>query len=127
MAFDAEELARVTRPGGRACHVIDASDHRRYVIEGLSPLAFLDIESTEPLVHGSNRLRPQQLADEFVEAGFVVDELRPIQLVDVDERARAGFVEPHRSMPLEELAVSQAVLRAHLPEAPDGADAPLEG
>jgi SAM-dependent methyltransferase len=112
---DLAELHRITRPGGRACHAIDASDHHRYSVEGLHQLTFLEVESPDLLVHGSNRLRPHQLAELAGQAGFVVDELRPTVHDEVDEAMRAGFVEPYRSMPIEQLSVTHALLRAHRP------------
>jgi SAM-dependent methyltransferase len=109
------ELARVTRSGGRAVHAIDASDHHRYVYDGLHPLTFLEVESTEALMNGSNRLRPHQLAEACAAAGFVVDELEPTDRIELTEADRASFVEPYRSMSLQQLEVTHAVLRAHLP------------
>jgi SAM-dependent methyltransferase len=114
-ADDIAEMARVTRPGGRACHAIDASDHHRYAVDGLNQLAFLEIDSADALVHGSNRLRPHQLAELFEQTGFVVDEVRPTFTIDVRDKERRGFIDPFRSMPLEQLAVTHALLRAHLP------------
>lgn len=109
------DLARVTRPGGRGCHALDASDHRRYVIDGMDELAFLTLETDRALVHGTNRLRPHELATAFEQAGFVVDELRPTDSTEMTERRRRCFVEPYRSMPLDRLAVTQALLRTHRP------------
>lgn len=100
------EIARVTRPGGWSIHVVDGSDHRHYSGLVKHPLAFLSIESQEPLVYESNRVRPFSFQALFARHGFEVVDFESYETAAVDEDLRQTFVEPFRSMPTTELATT---------------------
>jgi SAM-dependent methyltransferase len=104
----AEELARITRPGGMGIHVIDGTDHHRYGQEGIHPLGFLAVEPGAEMVHESNRLRPVEFLPLFERHGFEVLSLAPYETAPVDEELRQTFVDPWRSMSLDDLRLSQA-------------------
>lgn len=99
-------LYRVTKPGGRGHHVVDFVDHRLYGGQVTSPFAFLAIESDEPLVHGCNRLRLSQLRAAFERHGFAVERVEPCRVDPVTDAERETFVEPYRSMTLDDLAMT---------------------
>lgn len=101
-------LRRVTRPGGRGHHVVDFVDHRLYGGEVPHPLAFLTLESDEPLVHGSNRLRLSQLRTAFARHGFTVEHVEPCRTDPITHEDRRTFAEPFRSMTLEDLSTTCA-------------------
>jgi SAM-dependent methyltransferase len=100
-----ESLRRITRPGGLGHHVIDFNDHRIYWGDVKSPFEFLKVESTEPLVHGSNRIRCAEFCSLFERHGFVVEhvETQGPYTAELSEEERAQFVEPYRSMRRENL------------------------
>jgi SAM-dependent methyltransferase len=106
------ETARVLKPGGMASHVIDATDHRRYPDPRFHALDYLKIDVPGEAVHleckgmiyDMNRVRPREYAERFRRHGLEVVSYRAFQSVDVDHAMRARFVEPYRSMPLQELA-----------------------
>ena len=102
-----EELARVTRPGGINAHYIDGADHRSYRDDSLGPLAFLEAESAEELVHGSNRVRPLDYRPLFESRGFEVLHEQRWPPLEITEQLRARLVEPYRSMPADKLAHTQ--------------------
>lgn len=101
-------LRRVTKPGGRGHHVVDFVDHRLYGNEVTHPLAFLSVESSEPLLHGSNRLRLGQMRAAFERNGFAVERVDPCRTDLVSEADRGKFVEPFRSMSLDDLSMTCA-------------------
>jgi SAM-dependent methyltransferase len=101
-------LRRITRPGGRGHHVVDFVDHRLYGGEVTAPLAFLTIDSSDALVHGSNRLRLSQLRDAFARHGFAVERVEPCRTDPVTDDDRRTFVEPFRSMALDDLSITCA-------------------
>ncbi len=104
------EVARITRPGGVGVHTIDGTDHFRYEEPDRHALAFLREETTERMVHGSNRIRPLQFAELWARHGFEVLAQEVHERVDVPDELRARFVEPFRSMSRELLeAVSVSV------------------
>lgn len=97
------EIARITKPGGYSVHNIDISDHRRYAgIAG--PLDFLEEQAGAEMVAGSNRLRAHQFVEIFESEGFEVTTFAPREPAPMDALVRARFVEPFRSMKLEQLA-----------------------
>ncbi len=100
------EMARVTRPGGMGVHIIDCTDHRRYPDPSVHPLAFLEIETDEELVHDNcNRLRPSAFVAAFEANGFEVVNAHPMMTIELTEAERARFAMPYRDMPLDELSV----------------------
>lgn len=101
-------LKRITAVGGRGHHVVDFVDHRLYGGTVSDPLAFLRETSTGPLLHGSNRLRLGQLREAFERHDFTVERVQPCRTDPVTEADRASFVEPFRSMSLEDLRVTCA-------------------
>jgi ubiquinone/menaquinone biosynthesis C-methylase UbiE len=104
------EMARITTKGGLGIHNLDAVDHRSYDGQNIHHLAFLEIDTSEEIVHLCNRLRPRQVADSFERHGFDVLEVHPYAKVAVDEKVRRRFADPFRSMPLSDLEVTQARL-----------------
>jgi SAM-dependent methyltransferase len=106
----AAELARITRNGGCHIHNIDGVDHRRYQRPDCHPLAFLAENSTEALVHGSNRIRPHEFAAIFGRHGFAEIGFHPWETVEIDATLHQRFVPRFRSMKPEELQVVGATL-----------------
>jgi SAM-dependent methyltransferase len=107
-----ESLRRITKQGGIGIHVIDFSDHRMYTGDVKSPFEFLKIESTERLVHGSNRIRCDQFAELFERHGFTVEHIERWgniltagggSIAQLTPEEHAAFVEPYRSMSRENL------------------------
>ena len=103
-----ETLRRVTRPGGLGHHIVDFIDHRFYGGDVDAPSAFLGIESDEPLVHGSNRLRCSQMCRRFEAHGFTVERVEPNRIDPVSAAEQRRFVEPFRSLPLDDLSITCA-------------------
>jgi tetratricopeptide (TPR) repeat protein len=103
-----KELARITSAGGVGIHVVDSSDHLRYGDPRLHPLEFLTENTDEPLVHGSNRLRPFEFVKLFEQNGFEVMSLSPIQCSEIPSDLRDRFVEPFRSMDEKSLSITCA-------------------
>jgi hypothetical protein len=89
-------------------HVIDGTDHDRYWRAGIHPLGFLAIEPGVEIVHESNRLRPVEFVPLFERHGFEVLSFAPFETAPVDEELRRTFVNPWRSMSLEDLRAIQA-------------------
>jgi SAM-dependent methyltransferase len=113
------ELARVTRKGGLGVHNIDTSDHRHYSDRGCHRLEFLTEIGNEPLIHGSNRLRPREFVSLFESHGFELIELVTGDEVELTPDLLHRLVEPFRSMPDEMLRPCQGLLvvrRRDLPE-----------
>lgn len=111
------EFARVTRPGGVGVHVVDATDHRRYYDPTVHPLDYLKEEMSDDACTLSapggvtvpmNRRRPSELKALFQGAGFEVVGYEPFTTTEVNEELRSCFVEPYRSMALEDLRVLMA-------------------
>jgi SAM-dependent methyltransferase len=99
-----ESLRRITKQGGVGNHVIDFSDHRIYSGAVKSPFEFLKIESTERLVHGSNRLRCDDFCELFERHGFNVEYIeRRGYIAEITAEEQAEFAEPFRSMSRENL------------------------
>lgn len=101
-------LRRVTRPGGLGHHIIDFIDHRLYGGEVDRPLAFLTIDSPDPLVYACNRLRCAQMRGLFEAHGFTIDRIEPSRTDPVTAEDRRQFVEPFRSMALDDLSITCA-------------------
>jgi SAM-dependent methyltransferase len=101
----AQQLFRITRPGGLGVHTIDGKDHRMYSDSSVHPLAFLEIEDSKPIVEGCNRIRPFAMRVLFERAGFEMVEKEVFEQVDVTQEMREHFVEPFRSMSQEDLEV----------------------
>ncbi len=101
-----ESLRRITKRGGVGNHVIDFSDHRIYAGQVTSPFEFLKIDSHEPLVYGSNRIRCDEFCQLFERHGFAVEAVHTAgpYTVALSDDERAQFVEPYRSMRRESLA-----------------------
>ncbi len=102
------EMARIMPPGAFGVHNIDGSDHRRYENPTCHPLEFLSEPTDQPLVHGSNRIRPMDFRGLFERHGFAVIAFVPFESVDVSEALRGRFVEPFRSMATDVLTVPMA-------------------
>jgi SAM-dependent methyltransferase len=102
------EVSRITRKGGIGVHTIDGSDHRRYDNPACHPLELLTEADNEPLVHGSNRIRPLEFASVFERHGFEVISCEPFESVEVTAELRSRLVEPFRSMTNEALTVAIA-------------------
>ncbi len=104
------EMARITAPGGVGVHNLDASDHRRYGDPSVGRLDFLTIDTDRPLVQGSNRLRPHEVAAKFRAHGFVVT-MCPNEsaIVTIDPELRAKLAPRFAAMPDEWLEVSGAL------------------
>jgi SAM-dependent methyltransferase len=102
-----ESLRRITKPGGLGNHIIDFNDHRIYSGQVQSPFEFLKIRSTEPLVHGSNRIRCDEFCGLFERHGFVVEHVGTggPYTAELSAEEHAQFVEPYRSMRRENLAI----------------------
>lgn len=100
------EFARITKPGGFGMHGIDVRDHRWYGYPALHPLEFLTIDSSEPLVHGCNRLRLSDYEPLFTRHGFKLLTCWPGEPIPVPDQLRRRFVEPWRSRPGELLGVT---------------------
>ena len=104
-----DSLRRITRPGGVGCHVVDFSDHRRYAESyGISnPLEFLTVDSFAPAerMHWSNRLRCGEICAMFERHGFAVEDAQSAWTEPVSTQERAEFVEPYRSMSLQDLEI----------------------
>jgi SAM-dependent methyltransferase len=111
-----ESLRRITAPGGLGIHVIDFVDHRIYSGEVDRPFEFLKVDSTKPLVHGSNRILCDQFSTLFEQHGFACEQVerweRRVaglgQIPNLSEEERSQFVEPYRSMPQENLTTTGA-------------------
>ncbi len=95
-----EALRRITTPGGLGVHVLDLVDHRFYSGEVASPFEFLKIQSSEPLVQGSNRLRLPEFCALFERHGFSVERMEDwANHPPPTDKEQEQFVEPYRSMP----------------------------
>jgi SAM-dependent methyltransferase len=106
------ELARVTRRGGFGLHHIDAVDHRIYASSLYTGLSYLEDSTPGEVVDTrlrgpggivQNRVRPHEWVRRFEAHGFHVESFVPMRPTAVDDAARARFVEPYRSMPVEQL------------------------
>jgi SAM-dependent methyltransferase len=98
-------LRRITKPGGVGHHIVDFVDHRIYGGEVSSPFAFLEIDSAEPLVHGSNRIRCDQMCALFERHGFTVEEVEPCRVDPLSDDEQRRFAEPFRSMRRDDLTM----------------------
>lgn len=104
-------LRRITAPGGLGIHVLDLIDHRFYTGAVSDPFEFLRDPSPDELVHGGNRLRVADWCDRFTVAGFTVERVEEWRgHPSPTAEQRAGFAEPFRSMPLEQLQATGARL-----------------
>ncbi|MCR9244941.1 MAG: class I SAM-dependent methyltransferase [bacterium] len=99
------ETARITRRGGLGSHRIDGVDHRSYGQPGIGPLDFLQEESDAPIVFSCNRIRPTEMPAKFEQHGFEVRDFAVLHREPVTAEQRAEFVEPYRSMTLDDLAI----------------------
>ena len=79
------EMARITRPGGVGVHIVDGSDHRSYANPAHHPLEFLTEQCAEPLLHGSNRIRPAEFLPLFQRYGFEVLSFEPFRRAKTPE------------------------------------------
>jgi hypothetical protein len=104
------EMARVMRKGAIGIHIIDGTDHRRYDNSACHPLEFLTEAENEPLVHGSNRVRPLEFDFLFKRHGFEVISVDPYESesIEVTAELRDRLAEPFRSMKDDILAVTMA-------------------
>ena len=98
------ELARVTRIGGIGAHVIDCTDHRRYGDPRMHPLEFLTEDTTDELVHGSNRLRVADFAALFERCGFEVLLADVFGIAEIDAGFRARLAPRFRAQTDEALS-----------------------
>jgi SAM-dependent methyltransferase len=102
------ELARITKSGGYGVHNIDGLDHMIYSDSGIHPLEFLRIDTTDKIVHVSNRIRPMSFIEIFDRHGFDILEINKYGNLSIDQQLRKSFAEPFRSMPQEYLELTQA-------------------
>jgi SAM-dependent methyltransferase len=101
------ELARITRPQGLSCHIIDLRDHRNFE----QPLDFLTLseDAWQRMHQGSysytytNRLRHAQIVSLFDNYGFKLDGVRATITLPLEEEVKARFVAPYNAMPDHEL------------------------
>jgi len=105
-----DEFARITAPGGIGVHGVDATDHRRYSAPETHPLSFLDVEDNRPLVLECNRVRPVHLPKIFEDHGFEILEHEIWERTTVTPEMRDHFVDPYRSMSLEDLEIVRSLL-----------------
>lgn len=98
-----QEMARVTRPGGRGVHSIDGVDHRSYSDSRIDPLEFLGTDAGAPMVHGCNRIRPLEFPRLFEAHGFRVEHVERHQQLQLPAGSRRRLLEPWRSMSDEQL------------------------
>lgn len=102
------EMARIVRPGGLCMHAIDGVDHRSYADSTIDPLAFLNDESTDPIVHGCNRIRPLQFTSIFERHGFEVRGIRQGPRTPIPDELVRGFAPQFRDLAREHLEVPRA-------------------
>jgi SAM-dependent methyltransferase len=79
-----KELRRVLRPGGVVSAVVDYSDHYSHTDKSIGPLEFLRFENYRPFNHRShfqNRLRHNDFARLFTDAGFAIQKAEPRDFV----------------------------------------------
>lgn len=129
------ELWRVLRPGGLAVHEIDLKHHG-----SSDPLKFLEWDEREwserARPYGAdlaldailgrrytgevfcNRLRQSDWLDLFTRAGFVVEAIEPIILLNPDRVRAERFAAPFRTRPLGDLRPITVRITARRP--PDG-------
>jgi SAM-dependent methyltransferase len=119
----AEQLYRVTRPGGWGFHQVDFRYHRDFQ----RPLEQLTLSGEEFRVlfdysHGEvgTCLRPVEVARLFREAGFVTSfkgntQAEPAYLQDFIPRLRTAAGSPYRDFPTEELQVLSGMLSVRKP------------
>jgi SAM-dependent methyltransferase len=103
-----ESLRRITKLGGLGHHVVDFADHRIYSGDVNSPFEFLKVASTAGLLYGSNRVLCVDMCRLFERHGFDVEAVEPAHSVELTEMEHSDFVEPYRSMPREQLAMTCA-------------------
>lgn len=103
-----DSLWRITKPGGLGFHVVDFVDHRLYGGQVKSPFDFLTIASSDSVVHGCNRVRRGQLRALFERRGFVVERVDVCRTDPLEEDEQRLFVEPYRTMSMEDLMVTCA-------------------
>ena len=96
-------IARITKPGGYGVHIIDTIDHWTYGVPGAGPLDFLKIDPDEPLVHGSNRVRPKEFVNIFERNGFEVLSANYGNPVPVTLKERSNFLAPWSAMAIDDL------------------------
>ena len=89
-------------------HVIDGIEHRSYSQPDISPLAFLEEESSEKLIFGCNRIRPTEYVELFEEEGFEVVEFRPSGLLNVSADERSSMQDRFSRMSLPDLEIGRA-------------------
>lgn len=104
------EMARVTKRGGRGAHNIDGIDHRSYLDPRVHPLKFLEEQGEGPIVHTCNRIRPRKFVPIFERHGFEVCRFNEWRHQEIGAEMRARFVEPYRSMAVEDLACTGATI-----------------
>ncbi len=127
----ANELARLTRPGGAGIHQVDFRDHRAQD----RPLTFLTIpeeEASQTFLTSrnsqGNRVRPHELAAGFAAAGFAVESVEPNMFASSEHLAevRPRLIDRFAAMSDEQLMVVSArffVRRRDEEFAAGGADA----
>ena len=98
------EIARTTRKGGIGIHIIDGSDHRRYLDPACHAIEFLTETTDAEIVYGSNRIRPMNFAQLFERHGFEVISITPFETVDVPAGLRKRLSGPFRDLPDEVLS-----------------------
>jgi SAM-dependent methyltransferase len=104
------EMARITKRGGRGAHCIDGIDHRSHIDPGVHPLKFLEEEGEGPIVHMCNRIRPRSFVPIFERHGFEVRRFAEWRRQEVGAEMQARFVEPYRSMAVDDLACTGATI-----------------
>jgi SAM-dependent methyltransferase len=97
------EFARITKPGGFAMHGIDCRDHRWYGQPMIHEVEFLTVESSDPIVFESNRLRMMDFERCFADHGFTIIAANRDPCVSIPASVRERLVEPWSSQPDEVL------------------------
>jgi len=124
----AQELARITRPGGWAVHQVDFRDHRDFT----RPLEYLLLGQEEfrklfDSCHAEcgNRIRPSELSRFLTEAGFGIERIHGNCHSDAEylagflPRLRAATESGYRDWPEEHLRDTGALLVARRVQTPD--------
>lgn len=111
----ANELARLTRPGGIGIHQVDFRDHEKQD----RPLTFLAVpqeEFAEQFIKSrnsqGNRVRAHELADDFAAAGFDIETIDPNLFATIEHIAemRPTLIDRFAAMSDEQLMIVSARL-----------------
>jgi SAM-dependent methyltransferase len=118
------ECARLLKPGGVICSLIDYQDHYAYNDPAISVYNFLqfserDWQPFNNSLHYQNRMRHRQYVELFKEAGFALvrEELNGGSKADRDVLCAMQVAEPFQGFALEELVIRSSKMVAVKPVA----------